>query len=102
VSPFHVSADLCGTCHNLRNPAFLKNTGTGEFEPSADDTPTSDPTKGFPEQSTFDEWAASEYATTGVYAPEFGGTGGVATTCQSCHMPPVPGKDANTGFTRPD
>jgi hypothetical protein len=102
VSPFHASADLCGTCHNLRNPAFLKNTMTGEFEPTADDTPTPDPTKGFPEQSTFDEWAASEYATTGVYAPEFGGTGGVASTCQSCHMPPVAGKDANTGFTRPD
>jgi hypothetical protein len=102
VSPFHASSDLCGTCHNLRNPAFVKNTMTGEFEPSADDTPTSDPTAGFPEQSTFDEWAASEYATTGVYAPEFGGSGGIASTCQSCHMRPVPGKDASTGLARPD
>jgi hypothetical protein len=102
VSPFHRSAELCGTCHNLRNPAFVKNLSTGEFEPAADDAPTPDPARGFPEQSTFDEWAASEYATTGVFAPEFGGTNGVASTCQSCHMRPVAGKDANGGLVRPD
>jgi hypothetical protein len=102
VSPFHRSSELCGTCHNLRNPAFVKNLGTGEYEPSADDTPSSDPGRGFPEQSTFDEWAASAYATTGVYAPEFGGTNGIASTCQSCHMRPVAGKDANLGVVRPD
>src|SRR5262245_61136030 len=33
ISPFHASADICGTCHNLRNPAFIKNGMTGEFEP---------------------------------------------------------------------
>ncbi len=25
VSPFHRSADMCGTCHNVRNPAFTRN-----------------------------------------------------------------------------
>jgi hypothetical protein len=100
VSPFHTSSDLCGTCHNLRNPAFLKNEMTGEFEPIVDDTPSPDPTKGFPEQSTFDEWKNSTYATTGVYAPQFGGTNGMATSCQSCHMRPVSGRDAAAGFDR--
>ncbi|MGH7895653.1 MAG: multiheme c-type cytochrome, partial [Candidatus Binatia bacterium] len=102
VSPFHTSADLCGTCHNLRNPAFAKNTLTGEWEPTAFDTPNPDPTSGFPEQSTYDEWAASTYATTGVAAPQFGSENGVATTCQSCHMRPVAGKDASFGVTRPN
>ncbi|HXJ32473.1 MAG TPA: multiheme c-type cytochrome [Candidatus Eisenbacteria bacterium] len=99
-SPFHVSSDLCGTCHNLRNPAFAKNTLTGEWEPTAFDTPNPDPTSGFPEQSTYDEWAASTYATTGVDAPQFGGENGLATNCQSCHMRPVAGKDASFGKTR--
>ena len=28
VSPFHTSAELCGTCHNVRNPAFTRNTAS--------------------------------------------------------------------------
>jgi hypothetical protein len=102
VSPFHTKSELCGTCHNLRNPAFARNTLTGVWELTADDTPNPDPTSGFPEQSTFDEWAASDYASAGVYAPEFGGTSGMATTCQSCHMHPVAGRDANGGILRSD
>ena len=46
---------------------------TGEYELNALDTPRPIRRTGFPEQSTFDEWAASEYAATGVYAPQFGG-----------------------------
>ena len=26
VSPFHRSSELCGTCHNVRNPVFTRNT----------------------------------------------------------------------------
>ena len=51
---------------------------------------------GFPEQSTFDEWAASAYATTGVYAPQFGGNKTVVSTCQDCHMPDVTGQATRT------
>ncbi len=102
VSPFHQESEVCGTCHNLRNPAFAKNDMTGEWELTAMDTPNPDPTSGFPEQSTFDEWAASLYATTGVYAPQFGGNKAVVATCQDCHMPDVSGKDANLGLTRDD
>ena len=101
ISPFHVSSAMCGTCHNLRNPVYTRNDMTGEYELNADDTPA-DPTKGFPEQSTYDEWVASEYATTGVYAPQFGGNKAVVSTCQDCHMPDVSGKDAALGLTRDD
>lgn len=101
VSPFHQSSAMCGTCHNLRNPIYTRNDLTGEYELNADDAP-GDPTKGFPEQSTYDEWVASEYATTGVYAPQFGGNKAVVSTCQDCHMPDVSGKDAEFGLTRND
>src|SRR6185295_4258596 len=93
VSPFHRSAELCGSCHNLRNPAFTKNGLTGEWELNSPGTASADPTAGFPEQSTFDEWQASTYATIGVEAPQFGGNQAVVSTCQDCHMPRVSGKD---------
>jgi len=101
VSPFHTTSAMCGTCHNLRNPVYTRNDVTGEYELNADDTPA-DPTKGFPEQSTYDEWLASEYATGGVYAPQFGGNKAVVSSCQDCHMPDVTGKDAALGLTRDD
>jgi hypothetical protein len=102
VSPFHASGEICGTCHNLRNPLFTKNDMTGEWELNTMDSASPDPTKGFPEQSTFDEWAASEYASAGVTAPQFGANKTVVSTCQDCHMPDVTGKDANLGVTRTD
>jgi hypothetical protein len=102
VSPFHASSEMCGTCHNLRNPVFEKNDLTGEWELTAMDTPNPDPTTGFPEQSTYDEWAASEYATSGVEAPQFGGNKTLVSTCQDCHMRDVSGKDANDGAHRDD
>src|SRR5690606_28292770 len=101
ISPFHTSSAMCGTCHNLRHPAYTRHDVTGEYELNALDTP-GDPTKGFPEQSTYDEWLASEYATTGVYAPQFGGNQEIVSTCQDCHMPRVSGKDASLGLTRDD
>lgn len=100
LSPFHTDAHLCGTCHNVRNPAFTRNM-MGDYELNALDTP-GDPTLGFPEQQTFDEWANSTYATTGVTAPQFGRNNPVVSTCQTCHMPAVSGKDANLGLTRDD
>ena len=100
VSPYHRSANLCGTCHNVRNPVFSKNPVTGRFELNAFGAPTDDVTQGFPEQTTFDEWAASEYATSGVYAPQFGRNQPVVSTCQDCHMPRVTGRDARTGLLR--
>lgn len=102
VSPYHATSEMCGTCHNLRNPLFAKNDITGEWELTAMDTPNPDPASGFPEQSTYDEWAASAYASGGVYAPHFGGNKAVVSTCQDCHMPDVSGRDASLGLHRDD
>jgi hypothetical protein len=101
VSPYHSSSELCGTCHDVLNPLFTRNIGTGEYEINAIDT-QGDPALAFPEQSTYSEWAASEYASIGVYAPQFGLNKDTVETCQDCHMPDVSGKDADTGLTRND
>jgi hypothetical protein len=101
VSPFHQTSELCGTCHNLFNPIFTRNV-LGEYELNPFDTPTADLRAGFPEQQTYDEWAASEYASTGVFAPQFGINKDVVSTCQDCHMPDVSGRDAEGGAFRDD
>jgi len=51
----------------------------------------------FPVERTFSEWSQSEYATTGVYAPQFAGTkpDGIVSTCQDCHMRDVSGRACN-------
>lgn len=100
VSPYHSTSELCGTCHNLRNPLFAKNDITGEWEMTPMDEPNPDPSSGFPEQSTYDEWSASAYAAGGIYAPQFGGNKSVVSTCQDCHMPDVSGRAASLGLQR--
>jgi hypothetical protein len=100
LSAFHRSSDICGTCHNLRNPAFTKNPTTGVWEPNAMDTPTADPSAGFPEQSTFDEWKASAYAAGPVPTTQFGGNLDAVSTCQDCHMPRVSGRDGKLAPVR--
>jgi hypothetical protein len=101
VSPFHATSDLCGTCHNVRNPIFTRNPISGEYEPNAVGA-AADPAGGFPEQSTYDEWAASTYASGGVLAPQFGRNQPMVSTCQDCHMPAVTGRAANFGVLRDD
>ena len=62
-SSYTTSSELCGTCHDLKNPLveLLDENGvsTGLL---------------FPEQLTYTEWANSAFATEGV-------------ECQDCHMP---------------
>jgi hypothetical protein len=101
ISPFHQSSEMCGTCHNVRNTVFTKNMMSGEYELNALDAP-GDPSLGFPEQQTYDEWAASAYASGGVSAPEFGINKDVVESCQDCHMPDVTGLDAQDGIERDD
>jgi hypothetical protein len=101
VSPYHKTSELCGTCHNVRIPTYTRNLITGEYELNTIDEP-GDFALAFPEQATYDEWAASEYAAGGVYAPQFGKNQPVVETCQDCHMPAVTGKAANLGIVRDD
>jgi MYXO-CTERM domain-containing protein len=77
ISPRHPSmgsefirdARLCGQCHNLDHPSINRLT------PDQVDTGAL-----FPLQSTYAEWAQSDFA-----------RGASAQTCQACHMPEVGG-----------
>ncbi len=99
VSPFHREAALCGTCHNVSNPAFEKD-GQGNYVPNAFDAPATDfsPHTIAPVERTYSEWFYSEYNTPeGVYAPQFGGNLDYVATCQDCHMRDVTGRGASFG-----
>ncbi|MBN1490470.1 MAG: hypothetical protein JXA69_11190, partial [Phycisphaerae bacterium] len=99
VSPFHREAAICGTCHNVHNPAFEKD-GNGNYVPNTLDAPATDFSAETlaPVERTYSEWFFSEYNTpTGVYAPEFGGNKDYVATCQDCHMRDVTGQGCNFG-----
>jgi hypothetical protein len=100
VSPFHRSAELCGTCHDVSNPLFTRDA-TGRYVPNPLDQPA-DPALGFPEQRTYSEWLYSDYARGGVVAPQFGRNREMVSTCQDCHMPAVSGHDAKLAPRRDD
>ena len=97
VSPFHREAALCGTCHDVSNPAFEKD-GNGGYLPNALDTTATDFSANtlLPVERTYSEWLHSTYNTPeGVYAPEFGGNEAFVATCQDCHMRNVTGQGCN-------
>ncbi len=99
VSPFHREAAICGTCHNVSNPAFEKD-GNGNYMPNAFDAPATDFSAHtlLPVERTYSEWFYSQYNTPeGVYAPQFGGNKEYVSTCQDCHMRDVTGHGCNFG-----
>ena len=98
-SDFMLSADMCGTCHDVSNPVFISGSAPGVYEVDVLDSAHPDGNKRnmFPVERTFSEWSASEYATTGVYQPQFAGDkpDGMVSTCQDCHMRDVTGVGSN-------
>lgn len=97
VSPFHREAALCGTCHDVSNPAFEKD-GNGGYAPNPLNETATDfsPNTLLPVERTYSEWLHSTYNTPGgVYAPEFGGNKTFVSTCQDCHMRDVTGQGCN-------
>jgi len=107
-SPFHPEANLCGTCHDVSNPAFstvrdVEGNILG-YAPNDFDTPAPDfdPYELFPVERTFSEWKMSDYNTpAGVYSEYFGGNKDYVSTCQDCHMKDITGQGAsNTKITR--
>lgn len=95
VSPFHRSAALCGTCHDVSNPELEKDA-QGGYSPNTLNSAaaTFSPHRLGPVERTYSEWLNSAYNTPqGVYAPEFAGNkpGGMVATCQDCHMRDVTG-----------
>jgi hypothetical protein len=96
-SPFHSDANICGTCHDVSNPAFSKDPG-GDYVPNdfGQPAPDFDPYSMFPIERTFSEWKQSAYnSPEGVYAPVFGGNKQFVSTCQDCHMKDVTGPGCN-------
>lgn len=100
-SDFMLSADMCATCHDVSNPAFVAGAEPGVYVPDEFNAPHPDGDKRhmFPVERTFSEWSASEYASTGVYQPQFAGArpDGIVSTCQDCHLRDVTGAGANVG-----
>lgn len=98
VSPFHREAALCGTCHDVSNPAF-SHSGLGTYPPNALDTPAPDFSAAalMPIERTYSEWLASAYnSAAGIYSAAFGGNKSYVATCQDCHMRDVTGQGCNT------
>ncbi|MBD3232188.1 MAG: T9SS type A sorting domain-containing protein, partial [candidate division Zixibacteria bacterium] len=96
-SPFHTDIDVCGTCHDVSNPAFTKDEN-GKYVPNTfgEPAPDFDPYSMFPIERTYSEWKMSDYNTPeGVYAPQFGGNLDYVRTCQDCHMRDVTGAGCN-------
>ena len=81
---------LCGSCHNVDNPVLSWDGVRGQFWPNANDAPAPSFDKGmlFPIERTYEEWLNSQYAQSGVLAPEFAGDrpDGMVGSCQDCHM----------------
>lgn len=90
-SPFHSESNQCATCHDVSNPAYVRQPdGSYTLNAFGEEHPTLDQVDMFPLERTFSEWANSTYATIGVDAGGvFGGNHptGVMRTCQDCHMP---------------
>jgi len=98
ASPFHLSSNLCGICHDVSNPVFIKGGGDGTYVVQALDQPhpDGDPRNMFPIERTFSEYTMSDYPNGGVYQPQFAGVkpDGMVSTCQDCHMQDVVGVGA--------
>jgi hypothetical protein len=98
ASPYHRSADLCGTCHDVSSPAYTWASGDDYvLGPFDQQHPDMNLRHMMPIERTFSEWTQSAYATTGVYAPQFAGNkaDGIVSTCQDCHMADVNAKGCN-------
>jgi hypothetical protein len=107
-SPFH-QASICGTCHDVSNPALSKQPdGTYAAntlnQPADFDNGDFDPYKMFPIERTYSEWLVSAYPAGVDAGGRFGGNKTVVSTCQDCHLQDVSGKACNkaTGVFRND
>jgi uncharacterized repeat protein (TIGR01451 family) len=91
---------LCGTCHNVDNPALSWDSERGEYWPNTTGIAPPDLDQLFPIERTYDEWLYSAYAAGGVYAPQFAGaqSDGIVETCQDCHLPRLVGTAADDPF----
>ena len=92
VSPFHRTGQLCGTCHDVSNAMYTRQTnGTYVLNANNAAHPTGNSYDMMPEQRTYSEWLNSAFASGGVFFPDhrFGGDHPtyIMRSCQDCHMP---------------
>jgi len=99
VSPLFKTSALCGTCHDVSNPAFTRQPdGTYALGPVNERHPTGNKFDMRPVERTYSEWSQSSYAIVpGVDAGgRFGGPGQTyVSSCQDCHMPDITGHGCN-------
>ncbi|MEZ5974201.1 MAG: multiheme c-type cytochrome [Planctomycetota bacterium] len=106
-SPFHRDSGMCGTCHDVSNPAFVRQTN-GDFVLDTVNQPHPDLNYDnlFPIERTYSEWAMSVYGAAALDSGgRFGGNQPVVQSCQDCHMPTVNASACMPGLggvTRPD
>ncbi len=91
-SPYHSEGSMCGTCHDVNNPAYSRlPSGELVLNTLGAAHPTMQAGDMFGEQRTYSEWLQSAFPTTGVSYPDgrFGGNHptGLMKSCQDCHMP---------------
>lgn len=103
-SPFHKSSEMCATCHDVSNPLFERQPdgsyalGTLRSPPPSDSAASQ-----FPEQRTYSEWLASDFADGPIdMGGRFGGNNPLVSSCQDCHMPSQEGESCIFGETRTD
>ncbi len=82
---------FCGSCHNIDNPVLSWDESRSEYWPNTMNEAAPDFSNGalFPIERTYDEWFYSEYASSGVFSPQFADDKAdqIIWTCQDCHMP---------------
>ena len=106
-SPFHLSSRMCGTCHDVSNPAFMRQQdGSYQLNPVNQPHATQEKTDEFPIERTYSEWTQSDYARRAVSTNgRFGGDQILVSTCQDCHQPKITGTACIPvlgGAVRPD
>ncbi|MCA9284926.1 MAG: hypothetical protein KDA22_06925 [Phycisphaerales bacterium] len=106
-SPFHTVSAICATCHDVSNPAFMRQPDDTYVLTDLDAPhPTGEQYDMFPVERTYSEWSQSQFAQGGVVMDgRFGGNlpdDVPISSCQDCHMPDQIGPGANQGTVRPD
>ncbi len=100
-SPFHKTSGICATCHDVGNPAYVKQPdGTYALGELGAPHPTGDQYDMFPVERTYSEWLNSEYPIGVDAGGRFGGNlpTTVVSTCQDCHMPDRDGNGCIQGL----
>ncbi|MEM7165430.1 MAG: hypothetical protein AAF581_08200 [Planctomycetota bacterium] len=91
-SSHHREAEMCGTCHDVSNPAYTRINGVYVLNAVNTPHPTHDRYDQFPIERTYSEWLMSDFAIAPIdMGGRYGGNDPLVSTCQDCHMPKTAG-----------